>query len=292
MALQPTHLSPSARQSARQSESWPFGHMLRDWRHKRGLSQLDLALASEVSQRHLSFLESGRSMPSRDMIVRLGTMLDVPMRDQNAMLMAAGFAAIYPERTLEAPEMQQVHKALTYMLKQQEPYPAIVFDQHWNLIMGNEASTRLMKWLQTPLLVQLSPDEPLNLLRLMFHPEGIRPYIKNWHDIASHLIERVHREAVAGGQLKETTALLEELLNYPDVPQSWQVPNGASWQAPMAGLEFERDGLELNFFSTITTLGTPQDITLQELRLECFFPADDLTERNIEILTQSVSITS
>ena len=288
MARQRTTISPPTRQP----EGGAFGRVLRDWRHKRGLSQLDLALSSEVSQRHISFLESGRAMPSRDMILRLGAMLDVPMRDQNVMLIAAGFAAIYQERTLDAPEMQQVRKALDYMLRQQEPYPAIVCDRHWHLMMGNDASTRLMMWLHTPLVAQLQPDEPLNLLRLMFHPEGIRPYIKNWHDIAGHLIERVHREVVTGGQPEATTALLEELLNYPDVPRSWQVPNWASWHAPMAALELARDGLELHFFSTITTLGTPQDITLQELRLECFFPADEMTERNVEILTQSVSIAS
>jgi transcriptional regulator with XRE-family HTH domain len=263
-----------------------FGRVLREWRQKRGLSQLDLALSSAVSQRHISFLESGRSQPSRDMVLQLATVLDIPLRAQNVMLVAAGFTPRFKERDLADPEMQQVRKALDCMLRQQEPYPAMVIDRHWNLRMGNEAAGRLMTWLMDPHLAQTlpGPDGPLNLLRLLFHPHGIRPFLRNWHAVAGHLIERLHREAVFDGQSDATMVLLNELLAYPDVPRAWSLPNWEAWQAPLLTVEFVKGDRALQFFTTITTLGTPNDITLQELRLECFFPADTATERSCEAL--------
>ena len=267
-------------------EAGAFGRLLRDWRRKRGVSQLDLALASDVSQRHISFLESGRSQPSRDMVLRLATVLDLPLREHNVMLLAAGFAQLYSARDLADPDMQQVRKALDYMLRQQEPYPAVVVDRYWNMLMGNDASGRLMTWLVDPPTAQSfpGPDGRLNLLRLLFHPHGIRPFITNWREVAGHLIERLHREAVIDGQHGTTMTLLDELLSYPDVPRTWQTANMEAWQAPLLTIELAKDDLVLRFFTTITTLGTPHDITLQELRVECFFPADAATERNIKVL--------
>lgn len=267
-------------------EASAFGRVLRDWRHKRGLSQLGLALAAGGSQRHISFLESGRAQPSRDMVLRLATVLDVPLREQNVMLIAAGFAPIYQARELADPELHQVRKALDCMLRQHEPYPAMVMDRHGNLRLGNEAAGRLLHWLVDPPMVQTfqGPDGLLNLLRLLFHPDGVRPYIRNWHAVAGHLIERLHREALIDGQNDTTMALLRELLVYPNVPRAWQLPNWEALQAPALTVELAKDELTLSFFTTITTLGTPHDITLQELRLECFFPADEATERNIEAL--------
>lgn len=269
-------------------EAGAFGGVLRHWRQKRGFSQLDLALAADGSQRHISFLESGRSQPSRDMVLRLATVLDMPLRQQNVMLIAAGFAPIYKERELTDPEMHQVRKALDCMLRQHEPYPAMVIDRHWNLRLGNEAAGRLMTWLMSPHVAQTFPgaDGPLNLVRLLFHPDGVRPLIRNWHEVAGHLVERLHREAMIDGQSDATMALLHELLAYPDVPRAWHIPNWEALQAPVLPVELAKDDLELCFFTTITTLGTPHDITLQELRLECFFPADETTERNIEMLAR------
>lgn len=269
-------------------EASTFGRVLRDWRHKRGLSQLDLALAAEGSQRHISFLESGRSQPSRDMVLRLATVLDIPLRGQNVMLVAAGFAPMYQTRALADPELHLVQKALSCMLRQQEPYPAIVVDRHWNLHMGNEAAGRLLNWLMAPSMTPNVPgqDGSLNLLRLLLHPQGIRPYIRNWHAVAGHLIARLHREAIIDGQSDTTLALLNELLAYPDVPRAWHMPNWEDLQAPVLAVELTKAELTLCFFTTITTLGTPHDITLQELRLECFFPADETTERNIEALRE------
>lgn len=268
------------------AEAGTFGRILRDWRHKRGMSQLALALAAEGSQRHISFLESGRSQPSRDMVLRLATVLDIPLREQNVMLVAAGFAPRYLARALTDPELHQVHKALDCMLRQQEPYPAIAVDRHWNLHMGNDAAGRLLSWLRDPHMNHhvSGQDGPLNLLRLLFHPHGVRPYIRNWYTVAGHLIDRLHREAIIDGQSNATSALLNELLAYPDVPRAWHVPNWESSPSPVLTIELAKAELTLCFFTTMTTFGTPHDITLQELRLECFFPADESTERNIEAL--------
>lgn len=270
-------------------EASAFGRVLRHWRHKRGLSQLDLALVADGSQRHISFLESGRAQPSRDMILRLAAVLDMPLREQNVMLVAAGFAPMYPARELADPALHQVRKALDFMLRQQEPYPAMVIDRHWNLHMGNDASGRLLAWLADPHMAQsfLGPDGRLNLLRLLFHPDGVRPYIQNWHAVAGHLVERLHREAIIDGQSDATMALLDELLAYPDVPRAWYIPNWEAVQAPVLTVELTKGDLTLCFFTTITTLGTPHDVTLQELRLECFFPADEATERNIAALRRA-----
>ncbi len=271
--------------SVRESQRSAFGRVLRDWRTTRGLSQLELALNGDVSQRHISFLESGRAQPSRDMVLQLATVLDIPLREQNIMLEAAGFAHVFKARELSDPQIEQVRKALEHML-QSQPYPSVVIDRHWNLQMGNAASTHLMNWLMEPNMMsdELTPNGQMNVLRLLFHPDGIRPFVGNWREVAGALIERLHREAVADGQREATMSFLDELLAYPDVPRDWFAPNWEAWTAPILTLNLAKDGLELNFFSTITTLGTPRDITLQELHIEHFFPADTITERNFRIL--------
>ncbi|PON13479.1 XRE family transcriptional regulator [Candidatus Entotheonella serta] len=257
-----------------------FGQVLRNWRRTRGLSQLSLALESEVSQRHISFLESGRSHPSREMVLRLATVLDVSLREQNVLLAVAGFAQAYQERDLDDPTMAQVRKALDFMLRQQEPYPAVVVDRHWYVLAGNTASTRLTAWLGDP---RESPhynvsDDRVNLMRFLFHPAGWRPFVTNWQEVAGWLIERLHREVITDGQSVTSRALLDEMLTYPDVPRAWRTPNWEVASTPLLTLDLLKDGLNLRSFSTITTLGTPHDITLQELRLESWFPADEATE--------------
>jgi transcriptional regulator with XRE-family HTH domain len=261
-----------------------FGRVLREWRRTRGVSQLDLALASGVSQRHISFLESGRAHPSRDMVLRLATVLDIPLRAQNVLLTAAGFAAIYEERELDDLEMQQVRKALNYLLRQHEPYPVLVIDRHWNLLMSNGAAARVLAWLRDPATMpaHLSAGGRLNLLRALCHPDGLRPYIQNWPTVAGWLIERAHREAAADGQSDTTRALLQEVLAYPEVPRAWQVPHWETPHEPLLTVVLAKDGRVLQFFTTMTTFGTPHDIALQELRLESFFPADEATERTLQ----------
>ena len=265
-----------------------FGILLKQWRSQRGFSQLDLAVTSQVSQRHISFLESGRAKPSREMVLQLATVLDVPLRQQNLMLTAAGFAPVHTETDLSAPEMSSIRKALDFMLRQQEPYPAIVVDRYWNLLLTNDAATRLLAAfieLET-LQTHFSVDGKINLMRAMFAPQGLRPFIANWEDFAEHLLQRVHREAMAEGQSEQSTALLNELMSYPGVSDIWHTSNRAAQQTLLLTVHFKRDHLKLQFFSTIATLGTAYDITLQELRIECLFPADEATEQNWKQIRQ------
>jgi transcriptional regulator with XRE-family HTH domain len=232
-----------------------FGRGLREWRRTRGVSQLDLALASQVSQRHLSVLESGRARPSRDMVLRRATVLDIPWRAQNVLLTAAGFAPIYEERELGDLELRQVRKALDDLLRQHEPSPVLVIDRHWTLLMRNEAAARVLAWLRDPatLPAHLSPGGRLNLLRALCHPDGLRPSIQNWPAVAGWLIERAHREAAVDGQRDTTRALLREVLAYPEVPRAWQVPHWERPHEPLLTVVLARDSRVLQCFTTMTT---------------------------------------
>jgi transcriptional regulator with XRE-family HTH domain len=254
-----------------------FGDVLRHWRVARRMSQLTLATEAEISARHLSFLETGRAQPSREMVLLLAGVLDVPLRDQNAMLAAAGYAPIYRETALGAPELIQVRRALGFMLAQQEPYPALVVDHHWNLLMQNEGAGRVFALFLDPEAIAHVPGPP-NVVRMTFHPQGLRRYIVNWEALAGPLIQQIHREAVGGIADEGTRQLLEEVLSYPGVPARWRTPDQKAQSAPFLPVVLCKGDLALRFFTTIATLGTPQDITLQELRVECFFPADEVTE--------------
>ncbi|MEO1125005.1 MAG: helix-turn-helix transcriptional regulator [Cyanobacteria bacterium J06639_16] len=257
-----------------------FESALKSWRKQRGLSQLALSLASDVSQRHLSFLESGRAQPSREMILRLAAVLEVPLRDQNQLLTAAGFAPVFAESDLSTPELAPVRQAIDFMLRQQEPYPAMVVDRYWHFLEGNQAAQRLFSWLIEPeaLMPFCSPSSQVNLMKAMLHPQGLRPVVANWDAIAPLLIRRVHREALTAGEDSFSQALFQELLSYPDVADCWHQKTTEIWQAPILTVAFSKDQQTMSFFSTIATLGTPYDITLQELRIECFFPADAATD--------------
>ena len=256
-----------------------FGALLRYWRAKRGLSQLELAGDSAISQRHLSFLESGRSQPSREMVLKLGLVLGIPLRQRNLMLTAAGFATAYTERNLSDPELREVKQALDFMLAQQEPYPAIVVDRLWNLVMANAAAGRMLQWLAGAPAgsVPAAPGEEVNVIRLLLHPQGLRAKVANWHEVAGDLISWIHREALGEGPLGPAHDLLTELLALDGIPPNWRVPNLESRVLPFLPLVLVDQGVKLKLFSTITTLGTPHDITLHELRVESFFPADQAT---------------
>ena len=268
-----------ARAAARRAQGGAgsaFGPLLRQWRARRRMSQLDLAAEAEISSRHLSFIETGRAGPSREMVRLLAQVLDVPLRDRNALLTAAGYAPIYRETRLEAPAMAQARRALDFILRQQEPYPALVLDRHWNVLDVNEGSARVQQaFLDAAAVAELGPP---NAMRLMFHPRAFRPYIVNWEATAASLIQWLHRDALSGFADTETRALLQELLSYPDVPRHWRTLDLEASTAPFLPIEFSKDELSLRYFTTLTSLGTPHDITLQELRIECFFPADEATE--------------
>jgi transcriptional regulator with XRE-family HTH domain len=251
----------------------PVGVLLRQWRDIRGKTQLDLSFDAGVSQKHISFVESGRSIPSRQMLLDLAQALDVPLRERNELLMAAGYAPLYSDQGLDTPIMNSISKALQRMLRQHEPFPAIVMDRHWNVLMTNGAAPRLFNC-----FVDLAArPSPRNLLHLMFDPAGMRPFVANWPETARGLLGRVYREALGHIIDERTKALLAELSHYPGVKPEWRAlsPGDAM---PMIPLTFVKDGVTLNYFSMITTVGTPQTVTAEELRLECMFPADDATE--------------
>ncbi len=248
----------------------PVGRLLRHWRQVRRKSQLTLALEAEVSPRHLGFIEIGRARPSREMVLTLADALDVPLRERNELLLAAGFAPMYHETSLVDPVMAQAREALDAILRQQEPFPAVVMDRYWNILLANGAASRLFGT-----FIDLAAEtEPMNVLKLIFDPAKVRPFVVNWDAVAEALIRRVHRETVAGAVDGKTTELLDELLRYPGVPRRAALPEVSVESPPFLPVEFRVGEATLRYFSTVTTLGTPRDITLQEIRIESFFPAD------------------
>ena len=268
----------SAPAAQREAARPPFARLLKSWREARKCSQLDLAMASRISQRHVSFMESGRARPSRDMVLQLSEALEIPLRERNTLLTAAGFAAMYRETDLKSPAMAPVREALQLMLDHQEPNPVSVVDRAWNVLMINRAMLRVFSLAGDPtqLWQRVCGNGPHNVLKMTFHPDGFRPYIANFDEAAPVLLNRTRREAAASGN-DALHALLEEILGYPGIPEAWRAPD---WQAPpppVLPLELAKGELRLRLFSMITTFGTPQDITTDELRVESFFPADAAT---------------
>jgi transcriptional regulator with XRE-family HTH domain len=270
------------------TEENSFGALLRRWREARRMSQLGLALEAGVSARHVSFIETGRARPSREMVVTLAGVLDVPLRERNALLHAAGYAPAYRETGLDAPEMAEVRHALALLLKQHEPFAALAVDRRWDVVMANEAFVRFNALLTAqppdrlaPLAV--TPEPRANALRLLFAPGGWRPFIANWEAVAKAVLERAHREALWDGDA-EVRRLLDEILSYPGVPARWREPDLQTPQDLLIPVEMRVGGHALSFFSTVTTLGSPQDITLQELRIESFHPVNAETEQIVRAM--------
>ena len=252
-----------------------FPLLLKTWRQRRRLSQLELALSSGVSQRHVSFLESGRAKPSRSMILQLSETLEVPLRERNDWLTAAGFAPVFKARPLDHPQMNQVMNAVRMMLTNHEPFPAIAVDRAWNIRMAN-APFDLMNAILGADVWQRVGGAQRNLMRLFFHPNGIKPFVTNWTAIAPLLWHRAQREAEAlGGQ--EMQQVLTELGQYQDADTLW--PANDTALVPVLPLEIEKDGVRISLFTVIATFGTAQDVTADELRIETLFPADAATEQ-------------
>ena len=246
------------------------GGLLRQWRQRRRLSQLDLAVAADVSSRHVSFIETGRAKPSPELLLHLADRLEVPLRDRNALLLAAGYAPVYRETPLEAEEMSPVRHALDEIVRGHAPYPAVVVDRRWDLVTANDAALRLLTDGITPEL--LVP--PVNALRIALHPQGLRPRIENFTEWASHLLERLDRQ-IAVTAAADLVDLARELRGYPGVPtETRPSPVADRLFVPIA---LRHRGQTLRLFSTVATFGTALDITIAELAIEAFFPADPTT---------------
>lgn len=250
-----------------------FGERLRWWRKRRGLSQLELAGAAGTSQRHLSFLESGRATPSQQMVLNLAAALNVSLRQQNTLLVSAGFAAMWREGKLGEPALAQVDGALDHILAQQEPFPAFVVDRYWNLKRANRGAAKLVEF-----ILGAVPEGDVNLADALLSPAVLRPFVVNWEEVALHFLRGVQADAIADGSA-ESSSLLARLLSYEGLPELLQSAALEETPRPLLPIEMRKSGLSLHFFTTIATLGTPQDITVQEIRIENFFPMDDATTR-------------
>jgi len=263
-----------------------FGDLLRAWRGVRKLSQLDLALRADLSQRHLSFIESGRSQPSRQMVLQVAESLAVPLRERNALLQAAGYAPLYYERDLDSVDMTAVREALKLTLAHHQPLPALVVNRHWGMVMSNAATTRILGLLDgEPRAVwqRVDPSGQLNVMRLTFHPDGLRRVLKNWEQAATVLLSRLQREVAAQPANSPLSAVLKEVLSYPGIPARWRSAALTLPPPPVLPLHFDNGRESFSLFSMLSTFGTAQDVTADELRVETFFPADDTTAKLFQL---------
>jgi transcriptional regulator with XRE-family HTH domain len=251
----------------------PLGDHLRDWRRRRRMSQLDLACEADISARHLSFVETGRSQPSRDMVLHLAERLDVPLRERNVLLVAAGYAPVFAERSLTDPALQAARNAVDLILKGHEPYPALAVDRHWTLVASNEAVARLLVGTPPALL-----QPPVNVLRLSLHPEGLALRIVNLAEWRGHLLTRLRRQIDVSAD-PILVDLMTELRSYPvsNEPDKGASASDQDYAGVVVPLRLVMKNRVLSFFSTTAVFGTPVDITLSELALESFFPADAAT---------------
>jgi transcriptional regulator with XRE-family HTH domain len=251
-----------------------LGDLLREWRKRRHQSQLALALEAGISQRHLSFVESGRAKPSREMVLLLAEQLDIPLRERNRLLNAAGFASMFPEHSLDDPALAAARRAIERVLQAHEPYPAIAIDRHWNLVSSNSAAAAFMIGVSPALL-----GPPMNVLRVSLHPDGMAPRIANLAQWRTHLLHRLEHECELTGDAAMRD-LLDELRGYSyPIGRSGSVPSSIAHadDRVFVPLQLITDAGVLSFISTTTVFGTPVDVTISEIALECFFPADEAT---------------
>lgn len=263
------------------SETTSFGDLLRDWRGRRRMTQLDLGAAADVSARHLSFLETGRSGPSREMALELGEALGLPLRERNVLLVAAGFAPAFPRRSLDAPELAAVQQAVATVLGGHEPYPAVAVDRYWNVVSMNRAAAVFAEGIPDELL-----GPPTNTYRVSLHPDGLAPRVINFPEFAHHLVARLRHDAEVSAD-PELVALLEEVEAYPTVRELPRVAPPASAVVTPVRLRHPRG--ELAMFTTIVTFGTPVDVTVAELAIETFFPMDAATAGRLAALADEAS---
>jgi transcriptional regulator with XRE-family HTH domain len=250
-----------------------FSSLLKHWRNVRRLTQIELAGDANVSARHLCFLETGRAQPSREMVQLLGSALDLPLDERNALHVAAGFVPPYGDQGLAADNLQHVRQALDFILRQQEPYPGIVIDGHWDVRLRNQASGRLFKPFREAFEMEAGLAD--NAMHTVFHPKGLRQFIVNWEEFAGQMIQILHREVAQASRV--SAQLLDEIMSYPGLPAEWRLPRNPARTSPVMTMQLSKGDLRLSFFSTFTTLAMPTDAALQKLKIECFYPADSAT---------------
>jgi transcriptional regulator with XRE-family HTH domain len=266
-----------------------FGQLLKHWRNVRKESQLALACVAGVSAKHVAFVETGRARPSRDMVLTLAQALDVPLRERNVLLRAAGFADAYAESSLDAPAIGAARRALDFLLSRHEPYPAMVIDTAWNLHLANRAARTLLGAFSR----QTRSTTPPNVLRILFDPAGMRPFVSNLPEIGSHLLRRLQREAIGTADDGPVRQLIADLLARPENAALLATPHPARVDArlPVIPLVLERDGLRVGLHSLVSAFGTAVDLTLSDLRIETLLPVDERTERVLRQLARGDSST-
>lgn len=248
------------------------GRLLREWRAARRMSQLDMAMACGMSARHIGFVEIGKSMPSREAVARFADGLDLSLRERNALLRAAGFAPSYDEEDLSAPGLEHMRQAVDLILKHQNPFPAFVLNRNFDILGANDGAARVGQFISGG-----KPPKHGNLLHQVFDPDDLRPIVDNWAEVAAWFLRRLQDEIVAAPGNGAAQALLEEVLAYPDIPKAWRNrPIGADIK-PVLTIDFRSPAGNLRFFETITTFAAPLSVTLDELRIDCAFPADEAT---------------
>lgn len=263
-----------------------FPALLKYWRGARGLSQLDLGLAADVSARHVSFLETGRAKPSEEMVLTLASTLQIPLREQNTLLQAAGFESGFEEPSIENIVTTPMGKALEHMMKQHEPYPMIVMDRAYDLLMINNSGTQL---LQAFINKPESLKTPINMFEVIFDPDLARPFIHDWTHTAHTMLSRLHREALLAPHNHRLSDLVEKLLTYPDVPEAWRLPDFSQVSEPTYTVRLIKDDMDLAFLTTMSNFSAPQNITLEELLIEGYFPLDDKTAETCRKLAETDS---
>ncbi|WP_169569803.1 helix-turn-helix domain-containing protein [Sneathiella limimaris] len=267
---------------AYKQNSSDFGSLLKKWRKVKGFSQLDLAMAADSSARHISFIETGRSQPSREMVLRLAVAMEVPLRDRNRLLNEAGYRSAYTERPLEGKGLEQIKRALSFILDKQEPYPALVMNRCFDILMINHTGAKFVSALGLQLGGQNGPP---NILRMSLHPDGFRNVVKDWEQSAGHMIHRAYRQLRGQDENDRLAILLKEVLAYPGVPESFQVEDPTKDALPVLPIEFMLNGLNLSWITTVASFGTPQDVTAEEVMVECMFPSDEQTDRFAKALS-------
>jgi transcriptional regulator with XRE-family HTH domain len=276
-ALDAPHASSAA---GRHQVGDSLGDLLRSWRKVRRMSQLDLATLAAVSSRHLSFIETGRALPSRAMVLRLGETLELPLREQNILLHAAGYAPVFHDGPLVGPAFEQASRVVDFILQKQEPYPAWLVDRLWNIERVNRAGRRFVElFLDPECLSRIAESSQLNLIWLMFSPDLLRPWIVNFEPIAQSLLVRLRREVDVPGQDPELAELLQRVLALPDLPDAWKLRDLHADASPVIPVILQKGSIRLELLTTATTFGRPQDVTLQHLWIESCFPGDQETDR-------------